>query len=98
VFHCPPRAGSSGVLRTLKYTRYLGAHGWRITVLTLERGAYEVQDPGLERQIPVEARVVQTGFLSLCAAGLRPKVGVYRACHRRGAGEVSIGEEIHGGQ
>jgi glycosyltransferase involved in cell wall biosynthesis len=65
VFHYPPEASSSGVLRTLKYTRYLGVHGWRITVLTLERGAYEVQDPGLERQIPVEVRVVRTGFLNV---------------------------------
>ena len=65
VFHYPPEASSSGVLRTLKYTRYLGEHGWRSTVLTLKRDAYEVQDPGLERQIPVDVRVVRTGFLNV---------------------------------
>jgi glycosyltransferase involved in cell wall biosynthesis len=64
-FHYPPEASSSGVLRTLKYTRYLGEHGWRTTVLTLKRGAYEIQDPGLERQIPVDVRVVRTRFLNV---------------------------------
>ena len=33
-FHYPPCAGSSGVLRTLKYSRYLPNHGWRPIVLT----------------------------------------------------------------
>ena len=64
-FHFPPEASSSGVLRTLKYARYLGAHGWRVTVLTLDRRAYDVQDPSLEEQIPPEVRVVRTPFLDL---------------------------------
>jgi glycosyltransferase involved in cell wall biosynthesis len=65
VFHYPPEASSSGVLRTLKYTRYLGGHGWRITVLTVERNAYQVQDPELERQIPPDVRVVRTRFVNV---------------------------------
>jgi glycosyltransferase involved in cell wall biosynthesis len=64
-FHYPPEASSSGVLRTLKYTRYLGDHGWRITVLTLNRRAYDVQDPGLESQIPASVRVVRTSFVDV---------------------------------
>lgn len=64
-FHYPPEASSSGVLRTLKYTRYLGSHGWRATVLTLNRAAYPVQDPGLERQIPLGTRVIRTRFLDI---------------------------------
>jgi len=64
-FHYPPEASSSGVLRTLKYTRYLGDHGWRITVLTLDRHAYEVQDAHLESQIPAGVRVVRTPFLDI---------------------------------
>jgi glycosyltransferase involved in cell wall biosynthesis len=64
-FHFPPEASSSGVLRTLKYTRYLGAHDWRITVLTLNRSAYDVTDPGLESQIPADVRVVRTRYLNV---------------------------------
>src|SRR4029077_6969412 len=56
-FHFPPEASSSGVLRTLKYARYLGARGWRVTVLTLDRRAYDVLDPSLEQQIPPDVRV-----------------------------------------
>jgi glycosyltransferase involved in cell wall biosynthesis len=64
-FHFPPEASSSGVLRTLKYARYLGAHGWRVTVLTLDRSAYAIQDPGLESQIPADVRVVRTAFFDI---------------------------------
>jgi glycosyltransferase involved in cell wall biosynthesis len=63
-FHYPPEASSSGVLRTLKYTRYLGAHGWRVTVLTLQRDAYDVQDPALEAQIPATVRVIRTRYVN----------------------------------
>lgn len=64
-FHYPPEASSSGVLRTLKYTRYLGVHGWRITVLTLDRRAYDIQHAGLENQIPASVRVVRTHFMDV---------------------------------
>jgi len=64
-FHFPPEASSSGVLRTLKYARYLGARGWRVTVLTLDRRAYDVLDPSLEQQIPPDVRVIRTPFLDV---------------------------------
>src|SRR6266536_3099051 len=64
-YHYPPESSSSGVLRTLKYTRYLGQFGWRVTVLTLNRDAYEVTDPGLEDQIPGEVRVIRTPFIDV---------------------------------
>ncbi len=63
-FHYPPEASSSGVLRTLKYTRYLGHHGWRVTVLTVRCDAYAVQDPALEAQIPATVRVIRTPYLN----------------------------------
>jgi glycosyltransferase involved in cell wall biosynthesis len=64
-FHYPPESSSSGVLRTLKHTRYLGGFGWRVTVLTLRREAYNVTDPSLEDQIPPEVRVFRTRFISV---------------------------------
>jgi len=63
-YHYPPEASSSGVLRTLKYTRHLGDHGWRITVVAPERDAYGIVDPQLERQIPQSVRVVRTRWLN----------------------------------
>jgi glycosyltransferase involved in cell wall biosynthesis len=64
-FHYPPEASSSGVLRTLKYTRYLPDHGWRVTVLTVRTDAYETTDPVLCTQIPESVRVVRTGYLDV---------------------------------
>ena len=64
-YHYPPESSSSGVLRTLKYTRYLGRFGWRITVLTLNREAYQMTDPKLEDQIPPEVRVIRTRFIDV---------------------------------
>ncbi len=63
-FHYPPEASSSGVLRTLKYTRYLAELGWRTTVIAPDVGAYSIVDPELERQIPSTTRVVRTRFLN----------------------------------
>ena len=64
VFHYPPEASSSGVLRTLKFSRYLRECGWEVTVLTLQRDAYEVTDAKLEEQIPDWVRVVRTNYLN----------------------------------
>lgn len=64
VFHYPPEASSSGVLRTLKFSRYLRDAGWDVTVLTLRRDAYEITDPKLEEQIPAWVRVVRTNYLN----------------------------------
>jgi glycosyltransferase involved in cell wall biosynthesis len=64
-YHYPPESSSSGVLRTLKHTRYLGRFGWRVTVLTLDRKAYPVTDPRLEEQIPDDVRVVRTPFIDV---------------------------------
>jgi glycosyltransferase involved in cell wall biosynthesis len=39
-FHYPPCVGSSGVLRTLKFSRYLPEQGWQPIVLTAHPRAY----------------------------------------------------------
>jgi glycosyltransferase involved in cell wall biosynthesis len=49
-FHFPPHAGSSGLLRSLKYCRYLHEFGWQPAVLTLNTRAYE----------KIEARSLET--------------------------------------
>ncbi|HXH83828.1 MAG TPA: glycosyltransferase [Candidatus Tectomicrobia bacterium] len=59
-FHYPPEGGSSGVLRTLKFTKYLPRHGWTPHVLTLRESFYRSRDEQLVRDIPAEARVHRT--------------------------------------
>lgn len=40
-FHFPPILGSSGVHRTLAFTRYLAENGWHVNVLTTSLKAYD---------------------------------------------------------
>jgi glycosyltransferase involved in cell wall biosynthesis len=58
-FHYPPEGGSSGVLRTLKFTKYLPEFGWRPTVITAVPSAYHSTDPSLLGEIPPQAVVVR---------------------------------------
>lgn len=78
VFHYPPEASSSGVLRALKFSRYLEEYGWRVTVLAPARDAYEVTDEKLEAQVPASVQVVRTRYLNtrkhLSIRGLYPAI------------------------
>ena len=98
-YHYPPEGSSSGVLRTLKYTRYLGRFGWRVTVLTVDRDAFAVIDPGLEHQIPPSVRVVRTRFLDVkMHAAIRGKYPSFLAIPDRWLGwwlwAVPAGERV----
>ena len=58
-FHFPPQKGSSGLLRTLKFSRYLPEFGWRPTVLTLHLRAYEAIDIRSNGSVPRDLRVIR---------------------------------------
>lgn len=58
-YHFPPQMGSSGLLRSLKYCRYLPEHGWVPTVLTVHPRAYEKVDQSQLREIPANVKVVR---------------------------------------
>ena len=77
-FHYPPEASSSGVLRALKFSRYLPEFGWRVSVLTVAADAYEQTDAGLAAQIPDSVRVLRTRYLNtkrhLAVRGVYPSV------------------------
>lgn len=64
-FHYPPDLSSSGVLRTLKFSRYLPDSGWLPTVLTVEPKHYETRDSALEAQIPPEVEVHRTRAIDM---------------------------------
>jgi glycosyltransferase involved in cell wall biosynthesis len=59
-YHFPPQSGSSGLLRSLKYTRYLPECGWQPTVLSVRPIAYERTEESLLCEIPPEVSVVRT--------------------------------------
>lgn len=44
-FHFPPQAGSSGIQRTLSFSKLLGRHGWEPMVLSAHPRAYSNQNP-----------------------------------------------------
>jgi len=62
-FHFPPQAGSSGLLRTLKYCRYLPDSGWQATVLTPNPRAYEKVDESSLGSIPRNVVVIRSPAL-----------------------------------
>jgi glycosyltransferase involved in cell wall biosynthesis len=59
-FHFPPQAGSSGLLRSLKFTKYLVLEGWQPTVLTAHPRAYESLDPARLDEVPPKVKVVRS--------------------------------------
>ncbi|HKW94428.1 MAG TPA: glycosyltransferase [Methylomirabilota bacterium] len=58
-FHYPPCFGSSGVLRTLKFSRYLPGEGWDPVVLTANPRAYQAVNPAQLGEIPEEVEVAR---------------------------------------
>ncbi len=58
-FHFPPQAGSSGLLRALKFCRYFPEFGWHPTVLTVHPRAYEHVDESQLRELPSEVPVLR---------------------------------------
>ena len=62
-YHFPPIAGSSGVLRSLKFCRYLPEFGWQPTVLTIHPRGYEQTNDSQSREVPSDVQVVRAfGF------------------------------------
>jgi glycosyltransferase involved in cell wall biosynthesis len=60
-YHYPPEGSSSGVQRTLKFSRHLVDHGWRPIVLTAHPRAYRISRSDQLGEVPSEA-VVHRAF------------------------------------
>lgn len=58
-FHYPPCRGSSGLQRTLKFSRYLRDSGWQPTVLTIAPHAYKDTGDDLLAEVPEDITVVR---------------------------------------
>jgi hypothetical protein len=61
-YHFPPRAGG-GVLRPLRWTKYLPEFGWQPIVLTAQSHPSDWTDPDLSREIPASAVVCRTAHV-----------------------------------
>lgn len=57
-YYWPP-SGGSGVQRWLKFVKYLPGFGWEPHVFTPENPSFGVQDPGLEKDVPMEAEIIR---------------------------------------
>ncbi|KQQ87039.1 glycosyltransferase [Massilia sp. Leaf139] len=51
-FHFPPQAGSSGIQRSLSFSRHLPSSGWEPMVLTVQPNVYDAQHPSQLASIP----------------------------------------------
>ncbi|MES2018662.1 MAG: polysaccharide deacetylase family protein [Pseudomonadota bacterium] len=56
-FHFPPQAASSGIQRTLSFSRHLGGNGWDPMVLSASPRAYSVQNPSQLASVPANLLV-----------------------------------------
>ena len=56
-FHFPPQSGSSGIQRSLSFSRHLPASGWEPMVLTAQASVYEAQNPSQLASIPADLMV-----------------------------------------
>lgn len=62
-FHFPPQAGSSGILRTLNFAKYLPQNGWQPIVLSAHPRAYVECRDDLLKSIPADTQVVRAPAL-----------------------------------
>ncbi len=60
-YHYPPYSGSSGLQRTLKFTKYLPEFGWMPVVLTADPRAYPKTSTDLMHEVP-DGVVVKRAF------------------------------------
>jgi hypothetical protein len=59
-YHFPPQAGSSGLLRSLKYCRFLPDSDWHPAVLTPQPRAYEKIDEKSLESIPADVPIIRS--------------------------------------
>ncbi|RLA51359.1 MAG: glycosyltransferase [Gammaproteobacteria bacterium] len=64
-YHYPPCHGSSGLQRTLAFTRYLTRYGWDPALLTVSVGAYEKTSNSLMNAVPADMPIERVMTLDI---------------------------------
>lgn len=62
-FHFPPQAGSSGILRTLNFVKYLPEQGWNNSLIAAAPQAFEEQRNDLMGSVPPRTRILRAAAL-----------------------------------
>jgi len=57
-----PPIGGGGVIRTLKFTKYLPQFGWRPLVLTVKESFYPIYDKSLLEELPPEVEINRVNY------------------------------------
>jgi len=77
-YHYPPLRGSSGIQRTLAFSRYLREYGWQAIVLTAHPRAYPETGEDQLGDVPVDVPVYRAFALDasrhLSVRGAYPKL------------------------
>jgi glycosyltransferase involved in cell wall biosynthesis len=99
ISHGYPPVGGSGMLRALKFSRYLPEHGWQPVVLTLRRTKHPRLDPALSAQVPAGTAVYRSPQWNLLDGLLALRARATRTADRGGQDQpggkaVSAGEAI----
>lgn len=82
-----PPVGGAGVQRSLKFVKYLLAHQWLPTVVTVKPISYYVHDASLLNEVPTGVAVVRTESLDPLRVSARVIRGLTRLFNARTASE-----------
>lgn len=82
-----PPIANSGTQRPLKFTKYLGQHGWQPTVMTAAQFDGQRTDPGLLEEMPAGLEVIRVPMLNERIADTIRKIGL----HTRLANRIADG-------
>ncbi|MCP4545713.1 MAG: glycosyltransferase family 4 protein [bacterium] len=96
ISHGYPPVGGSGMLRTLKFSRYLPEHGWQPLILTLKRTKHPRLDPKLLAEVPPGTPVYHSPVWNALAAIVACRKVVKRVLGGGGAGAGDATESTGG--
>ena len=78
-----PPTGGVGVIRTLKFVKYLPQFGWNPVVVTLPAGAKSIQDDSLSNEIPKDITVHRPPFFDYRKHFFKPIVKLIQFYEKR---------------
>ena len=78
-----PPTGGIGVIRTLKFVKYLPTFGWKPVVVTLPAGTKQIRDDSLSQEIPQDVAVHRPPFFDFRKHFPKPLAKIWRAYEKR---------------
>lgn len=78
-----PPTGGVGVIRTLKFVKYLPQFGWQPVVVTLPAGTKTIRDDSLAREVPEDVVVHRPPFFEVRKHFPKPLVKLWQSYEKR---------------